>query len=41
MATTPTYSCKTKQGQLYCSESVLYESQLGQMEAILPAFLKM
>lgn len=31
----PTYSCKTK---LYCSESVLYESHLGQMEAVLPDF---
>lgn len=40
MATTPTYLCKTKQGQLSCIESVSYESQLGQMEAVLLDFFK-
>lgn len=41
MVTTCTYSCKTKQGQLYCRASVLHESQLGQMEAGLADFFYM
>lgn len=38
IATIVAYLCITKQGQLHCSESVFYESQLGQMEAVLPDF---